>query len=110
MEGKFHRGGFVSKENEANVPIKSLVKIVEITKAGSIGDQAPVDTTIVISGEPPPIDQVDNRGWEKRYKAFYGEQADLLFDALVKSLPGGTLGQLAVRLLDKYSSLLRVTL
>jgi len=85
-------------------------KIVEIVKAGAVGDKAPVDTTIVISGEPPPIDRIDNRGWEKRYKEFYGEQADLLFDALVKSLPGGTLGQLTVRLLDKHSGLLRVPL
>ena len=83
-------------------------KIVEIIKAGAVGDSVPMDTTIIISGEP--IEFTSNKGWEKQYKAFYGEQADLLFDALVKSLPGGTLGQLAVRLLDKYSSLLRVPL
>ena len=85
-------------------------KHVEIVKAGAVGDSVPADVKIEISGEPPPIDPTDSRGWEKRYKEFYGKEADLLFDALVKSLPGGTLGQLAVRLLDKYSSLLRVPL
>lgn len=94
-------------------------KIVEIIKAGAVGDSVPMDTTIVISGEPPEFnshignvggDFFFDKGWKKQYKDFYGEQADLLFDALVKSLPGGTLGQLAVRLLDRYSSLLRVPL
>jgi len=91
------------------------MKTVDIIKAGAVGSLVPEDTTIIISGEVPEMDGIskfDNtvERWEKQYKDFYGDQADLLFDALVKSLPGGTLGQLTVRLLYKYSSLLRVPL
>ncbi len=88
-------------------------KHVEIVKAGAVGDSVPADVIIEISGvvpEFPAVAGIEFDDWKKDCKGFYDKQADLLFDALVKSLPGGTLGQLAVRLLDKYSSLLRVPL
>lgn len=102
-----------SMEETKKIPIKNITKIVEIKKAGVVGDSAPVDVHVKISGVMPEFHAVagiEFEDWEKKVKAFYKEQAGLLFDALVNSLPGGTVGQLTVRLLDHYSGLLRVPL
>jgi len=83
-------------------------KVVNIAKAGGVGGHIPEDTRIIISGEPPNLTTGGN--WEEQYRGFYDSQADMLFDALVKSLPGGTLTRLTVRLLDKHASLLKIAL
>lgn len=78
---------------------------VNVCKASASGN-CPVDSvTLVIDGDVPNFD----------YKApleecaqFYDEQAQLIFDALTNSLPGGTLDRLLGKMLAHKASHFRV--
>ena len=47
-------------------------------------------------------------GWERRLHTFYRQQAVAIVDALVRSLPGGTVDHLFAELAARKASLLRV--
>lgn len=77
------------------------------------GDSRHRDTagTIVIDQPPTTIDRVpDESGpdWEKRWRAFYREQAKQMCDLLEASLPGGTYDALLAELCERKACILRV--
>ena len=80
------------------------MRTYEIIKAGSVGQEVPPDTTIVIAGEP------DERKTLRESKIFYGMQARKIADALYESLPGGTLDHLVAEMMQRQASLLMVRL
>lgn len=76
----------------------------EIIKAGAIGNDAPDDVTITISGEP------DDTVSLKEARLFYEHQAASLYEALRNALPGGTFDELLALMMKKRASLFRVPL
>jgi len=63
------------------------------------------DTVIWLKGEPPLHKGAD---WIELCHEFYAREGAAIGDLLIANLPGGTLDQLLVRLLENKASLLRV--
>ncbi len=78
---------------------------ITVSKAGPVSGRYLPDITIRLEGEPPDLNGLD---WAAAYDRFYRGEASRLAEALVRSLPGGTLDRLLVCLLDHKASLLRV--
>jgi len=72
-----------------------------------VADQAPVDTTINISG---CFDEKSDTeaGWEGRAREKFVNEAKLLYEALSNSLPGGTMHELLICMLAGKQNLLIV--
>ena len=81
-------------------------KTVHVFCAQPLGDEVASDTTIRIHVEVPEMGI--ERGWEQAYRDMYRRQATKLKEALVGSLPGGTVDALLVALLDHKRCLLAV--
>ena len=79
-------------------------KAVEIVKAGAVGNTVPCDVVLTISGEP------DEKMSLTEARAFYEQQAALVYDALRNSLPGGTFDELLVLMMKSRASLFRIPL
>lgn len=77
------------------------MKTINIRTAEPLGDKEPEPTTIIIGGRPPDFENLEvARGW-------YALQGQKLFAALRNSLPGGTIDQLLIELLEHKASLYR---
>ncbi len=80
------------------------MKEIYLTKADPIGETITEDAEISITGKFHEMDTF------AECQKYYNDQAEMLFNALVKSLPGGTMHALLVKMLENHSILLRVTL
>lgn len=67
-----------------------------------------VDTLITIAGRPPKFEAVKQDDFYKAAQKFYEAQARELCETLINSLPGGTVHQLTIKLLEHRTNLLRV--
>lgn len=71
-------------------------------------DEKEVDTLIAIAGRPPKFEAVKQDDFYKKAARFYEAQAAFLCETLVNSLPGGTVHQLTIKLLEHRTNLLRI--
>ena len=76
-------------------------------KAISMGVDVP--DLLITATEVIPHISVKDPKWEDKVRALYESQASEIFQALIASLPGGTIEALLCRLLDQSRTLLRVT-
>ena len=75
-------------------------------------DQIPESVTIIIKEETPDIPFKSSESikmFEKRAHTHYKEQGEKLGKALLVSLPGGTVDELLIFLLEYRKSILKVT-
>ena len=68
---------------------------IMICKAQPIGLQMILDKTIILSGEPPYLESLQDMG------KFYSKEAKELADVLETTLPGGTFDRLVAELLTR---------
>lgn len=80
---------------------------VRICKGEPLGDNQPETTTIIIDGTIPEFDYRPPNPFAEAGR-FYDQQAQMLFDALSNSLPGGTLDRLLGKMLAYKASHFRV--
>lgn len=82
---------------------------IELFKADKIGNNDIDDATIIIHGSMKSItpDYTESDFYKKAQEKF-DEQAEKLFKVLNKSLPGGTMHRLLVKMLDNQRNLLTV--
>ena len=92
MDNDTERGGCMSE-------------IVLIAKATGYANPVP-GVVIDISDAIPAF---DGDGWEERSREFYQEQGRAMCDAMMRTLPGGTLDELLVALLTRKASFFRVS-
>lgn len=83
---------------------------ITLCKAGPVtGREPPPNVTIRIEGAPPEWKSgVSEREWMEDALASYRYQGQRLADALFGSLPGGTLDQLLLAILERKACVLRV--
>ena len=76
---------------------------IHLLRAASLGgSSSPPNLKIIVESQMP-----DNFSIEAA-REIYTAEAKVLADALLKSLPGGTIDQLLAELLERKASLLRV--
>lgn len=81
--------------------------VVKLAKAAPVGKTLTVvDTVIMIDSEITEFGPT----WLGDAADFYEDQAAMLVDALIQSLPGGTLDRVLIRLMEHKASLFRVPL
>ena len=81
---------------------------VKVRKAGSLRDLE-VPNLIIEATEPTTDDMFNTKTWPQIQEFFDGE-AKIIVDAMIKSLPGGTIDAVLRELLTRKACLLRVTL
>lgn len=81
---------------------ESFVKEISILRAGSVGAVNPPVLSIKVG------DQISEDMTIESAKELYADQATKLVDALLESLPGGTVDAMLVELLRRKATLLRV--
>lgn len=77
----------------------------KIHKAIGFRDKPAPSLHIVAYEEVP---EIKSDSWESDYRAFYRQEAQQIVNALVKSLPGGTVDQVLCLLLERHASVFRV--
>lgn len=76
--------------------------LARVYKASPIGSQIVNSLTILIDQEIPECPSLDES------RKLHAEQAEILVDALVEALPGGTFDALLIAMMQKKVSLFRV--
>jgi len=74
------------------------MKTIAVSKAAGLRIDSPEDVTILISGEPPDFKPPDVL---HKAEAFHQTQAEILVEALVESLPNGTLSRVTSLLMKR---------
>lgn len=87
-----------------------VVKTVRIQRANEVlSVERPVmPVTIIIDDVQPLSEEMPN--WREAARARFREQAKMLVDVLAESLPGGTMHELLICMLERRASLLKVPL
>jgi hypothetical protein len=83
---------------------------IRLTLAGYEPDpgEKEVDTLITIAGRPPKFEATKQDDFHRKAARFYEAQAQALCSALTNSLPGGTIYQLTIKLLEHRTNILRI--
>ena len=81
---------------------------VKVRKAGSLRDLE-VPNLIIEATEPTTDDMFNTKTWPQIQEFFDGE-AKIIVDAMLTSLPGGTIDAVLREMLTRKACLLRVTL
>lgn len=93
-----------------------------IYKAGPVGLETIPDLRIIATEQIPNeitqqfktraiMIQDDTQGnWEKAHKEFFRNQATLIFEKMLESLPGGTFDYLFAKMAEYKASILKVPL
>lgn len=79
-------------------------RIVNVAAA----ERRPPLSAIISVNADSPIPGFSGDGWEEAATEFYRAEGRRLAECLIETLPGGTLSQLLVALLDHRADLLRV--
>lgn len=80
------------------------METIQIAKAGGVAGKAPDDLTITFSGEPPAFDKLPWPEAKEKSDAWFESQAITLGEALLRTLPGGTIDRFICFLLRQKAS------
>jgi len=80
---------------------------ITVHKASAIRDSVP-DLVITANAAMPEIVHPSSPGWELLARDRYEQEGRLVAEALWQHLPGGTVDQILMALLERRASLLRV--
>ena len=83
------------------------VVVLNVYKSTGIGDTATPNMKILAT---EPVPEIKSDGWERMYREMYQGQAEKIYTALKRCLPGGTLDNLFAVMAKDRASLLRVSL
>jgi len=81
---------------------------VKIYKAGSLRED--IVPSLCIEATAPTTDEMFNTKTWPQIQEFFDGEAKIIVDAMVRSLPGGTIDAVLRELLTRKACLLRVTL
>lgn len=86
------------------------IHVPQLYKAQSIGGRIAPDLNLTATAELPDVDpSTDESVWRPAHYRQFDEQADIIFRALIDSMPGGTIDALLIRLLQHRRGTLVVT-
>lgn len=93
-------------------PFAEPIKMARVKGYQPMRDQREPDGIIVINGWPKdadtPLHGEYAQGWKARLREVFGRDAKAIMDVLFNNLPGGTMHQLLIEMLQHKTSLLVV--